>query len=114
MPDIFDFYNEEFHKFPHNHKEEQLIHHDNLIKGRYLNLQGVLFDLLVGDDNGSLPVVCSVNGEALKKFKAGDVVRRVATILGGSGGGRPDFASGAGRNKAQINDALAIAKEMLK
>ena len=70
--------------------------------------------LLVGDDNGSLPVVCSVNGEALKKFKAGDVVRRVATILGGSGGGRPDFASGAGRNKAQINDALAIAKEMLK
>ena len=70
--------------------------------------------ILIGNDNGSLPVVCSVNGEALKAYKAGDLVRQVATVLGGSGGGRPDFASGAGRDASKVSEALAKAKEIVK
>ena len=67
--------------------------------------------VLIGDD---LSVLCSVNGEALKSFKAGDLVRKVAGLLGGSGGGRPDFASGAGKDKSKINDAINETKEFLK
>ncbi len=70
--------------------------------------------VLIGDDNGGLPVICSVNGEALKSYKAGDLVRQIAGVLGGSGGGRPDFASGAGRDKSKVNDALEFAKGLIK
>ena len=69
--------------------------------------------VLIGDGSG-LSVVCSVNGEALKHHKAGDLVRQVAGALGGSGGGRPDFACGAGKDANKINEALEVAKGLLK
>ena len=69
--------------------------------------------VLIGDDNGSLPVICSVNGAALNKFKAGDILRSVAQELGGSGGGRNDFASGAGKDISKVEIALQKAKELL-
>ncbi len=70
--------------------------------------------VFIGNDNGSLPVICSVNGEALRAYKAGDLVRLVAGELGGSGGGRPDFASGAGKDASKVDEALAKAKELVK
>ncbi len=70
--------------------------------------------VLIADDGASLPVICSVNGEALKSYKAGDLVRLVAGALGGSGGGRPDFASGAGRDHSKVEDALKLVKETVK
>ena len=65
-------------------------------------------------DANSISVICSVNGEALKSYKAGDLVRLTAGALGGSGGGRPDFASGAGKDKSKIADAIKLAKETIK
>ena len=70
--------------------------------------------LLIGNENGSLPIVCSVNGNALKVYKAGDLVRQTATILGGSGGGRPDFASGAGKDASKVEEAINTVKGLLK
>ncbi len=70
--------------------------------------------VLVGDDANSISVICSVNGEALKTYKAGDLVRLTAGALGGSGGGRPDFASGAGKDKSKIADATKLVKETIK
>ena len=70
--------------------------------------------VLVGDDGASLPVICSVNGEALKAYKAGDLVRQAAGQLGGSGGGRPDFASGAGRDRSKVNEAISFMKGIVK
>ena len=71
--------------------------------------------VLIGEeDNGSLPILCGVYGEALKKYKAGDIIRQVAALLGGSGGGRPDFASGAGKDKTRTKEALDFVKELVK
>ena len=70
--------------------------------------------VLIGDENGSLPIICSVNGTALAKVKAGDVVRGVSNLLGGSGGGKPDFASGAGRNKDKLEEAINFVKGLIK
>ncbi len=67
--------------------------------------------LLIG---GDLSVVCSVNGSALSSIKAGDLVRLSAGALGGSGGGRPDFAGGAGKDNTKINEAISLAKDALK
>ena len=62
----------------------------------------------------SISVVCSVNGCAQKEYKAGDLVKSVATVLGGSGGGRPDFASGAGKDASKISEAVDAAKGLVK
>ena len=70
--------------------------------------------ILIGTSKESISVVCSVNGNAQKSYKAGDLVRSVAMVLGGSGGGRPDFASGAGKDASKINEAIESAKELLK
>ena len=70
--------------------------------------------VVIGDDHGSLPVVCSVNGKAQSKYRAGDIVKSVAGVLNGSGGGRPDFASGAGKDPSKVEEALSAAKGLLK
>ncbi len=63
---------------------------------------------------GDLSIVCSLNGSALSSLKAGDLVREVASILGGSGGGRPDFAMGAGKDKSKIEEAINSVKGKLQ
>ncbi len=70
--------------------------------------------LLVGEDKESLPIVCAVTGMALKDgLRAGTIVKELATSLGGSGGGRPDLASGAGKNKDKVLEALEAVKGTL-
>jgi len=48
-----------------------------------------------------------------KKVKAGDLIREVAPLVGGKGGGRPDLAQGGGSDPAGIPAALARAREWL-
>ena len=67
--------------------------------------------LLIG---GDLSIVCSLSGNALKTLKAGDLIKQTATILGGSGGGRPDFAMGAGKDKTKVDAAINEIKGKLK
>ena len=69
---------------------------------------------IIGSDNGTYPIVCSVNGDAQKLFMAGKIVKESSQVMLGSGGGRPDFASGAGKDGNKIEDALKLVKEMLK
>jgi alanyl-tRNA synthetase len=49
---------------------------------------------------------------------AGDLLRRVATVTGGSGGGRPDMAQGGGKDSSKISEALDVVpgavREMLE
>ena len=59
----------------------------------------------------NLPVVVSVSGKAKEKYNAGLLVKKVANVLGGSGGGRPDMASGAGKDPSKINEALGAIDE---
>ena len=50
--------------------------------------------------------VCGKNAVA-KGLKAGDLVRQVCTVCGGSGGGKPDSAMGGGKDATKVDDALA-------
>ena len=71
--------------------------------------------VLVGEDENQYPIVALCGGKALEKgYKAGVVVRNVASRLGGSGGGRPDNASGAGKDGSKINETLSNIKELLR
>lgn len=46
-------------------------------------------------------------------FKAGDVIKKIAPLVGGGGGGRPTMAQAGGKNPAGIADALAAARAEL-
>ena len=52
------------------------------------------------------------------ELKAGDVIKKIAIIVGGSGGGRSDFAQAGGKDPSKLNEALEkvfeIAKEELE
>ncbi|SHO80561.1 Alanyl-tRNA synthetase [hydrothermal vent metagenome] len=47
-------------------------------------------------------------------IKAGDWIKEIAPILGGGGGGRPDFAQAGGKDISKIDEALAKSKEYLE
>jgi alanyl-tRNA synthetase len=50
--------------------------------------------------------VVAVTADLVPKIKAGDIVKQIAPIVGGSGGGRPDFAQAGGRDAGRLDEAL--------
>lgn len=64
---------------------------------------------LAGTGSKGNPLVfVAVNKVANQKgIKAGDLVRAASKVLGGGGGGRPDFAQGGGRDASKIDAALS-------
>ncbi len=69
--------------------------------------------VLIGGSEGARPVVSFVNGEALKKAKAGDVIKMIVKHLGGSGGGRPEMASGQLKTTSNLSEAFNEIKSIL-
>ena len=70
--------------------------------------------LLAGADGDRCLLVCGVSKDVVSKIKAGDIVKAVAPVVGGGGGGRPDMAQAGGKNPAKIPEALAAAKEIVQ
>jgi len=62
--------------------------------------------LLAGGSDGKISLVAGVNGKALVRIKAGELVAHVAEQIGGKGGGRPDMAQGGGEDSPKLADAL--------
>ena len=62
--------------------------------------------VLVGDKDGQLALAASVAKSVTARIKAGDIVRHLASELGGKGGGKPDYAQG-GAPKAD-NTSIVI------
>ena len=58
--------------------------------------------------------VMLVAGVKNANIKAGDWIKAVAPIVGGGGGGRPDFAQAGGKDSSKINEAKDFALKFLK
>jgi alanyl-tRNA synthetase len=75
------------------------------------NLVG-LVAVLAGD---KVNFIAKAGANAVKAgAHAGNLVRDVAKIAGGGGGGRPDFATAGGKDASKVDDALSAAAEVLK
>lgn len=59
-----------------------------------------------GDGKKAL-LVCCVSKALTKTYKAGDIIKEAAAIVGGRGGGRPDFAQAGGSDPSKLEDAVA-------
>ncbi len=68
--------------------------------------------LSVGAD--SVLVVVAISKELTSKVKAGDLVKSLAGLLGGGGGGRPDAAQGKGKDVKKAGEASAAALAALQ
>ena len=62
--------------------------------------------LLATVNDDKIGFACGVSKELTKKYKAGDIVKTVAQITGGNGGGKPDFAQAGGKDVEKLNEAL--------
>ncbi len=63
--------------------------------------------------NGAVTLIASVGKEFQSKVQAGKIIQTIAPIVGGKGGGKPDFARGGGKDAAQLDAALTAAKAMI-
>ena len=67
------------------------------------------------DDDGKVVLLAGVTDDLVKKgLKAGDVVKQIAPIVDGGGGGRPQMAQAGGKNPAKIDEALSKAAELIR
>jgi alanyl-tRNA synthetase len=63
--------------------------------------------------NGTVALAAKVSPDLTKQIQAGKIIQTVAPIVGGKGGGRPDFARGGGKDSSKLDQALAKARELL-
>ncbi len=67
------------------------------------------------DDEGKVTLLAGMSKDVNKMgVKAGDVIKEIAPLVGGRGGGRPDMAQGGGTNADGIETALQRAAEWIK
>jgi alanyl-tRNA synthetase len=69
--------------------------------------------ILASETDGKVALVASVTKDLTSRVQAGRLVKELAPIVGGGGGGRPDFAEAGGKDPSKIDDLLAKAPEVL-
>ncbi len=66
--------------------------------------------LLISESNGKVNIVSSATKGAVEKgAHAGNLIKDVAKLVGGGGGGRPDMAQAGGKDPSGIDKALELA-----
>ena len=54
-------------------------------------------------------LIAMVSKDLTKRFPAGEIIKAIAPVVGGSGGGRPDMAQAGGPDKDKLPAALEQA-----
>ena len=82
-------------------------------------------DFLKDKEPNVVAVLAAINGEKItflaacgkeavqKGVKAGEIVKQVSAIAGGSGGGKPDSAMGGGKDPLMVDNALAMVDNVV-
>lgn len=70
--------------------------------------------VIASNTDGKVSLMATVTDGAQKKgAHAGNLIKGIAALVGGGGGGRPNMAQAGGKNPAGIPDALAKVKEVV-
>jgi alanyl-tRNA synthetase len=77
-------------------------------------LKAAVIVLATVDAAGKVVLVAGVTPGEVGRIKAGEVVAQVASLVGGRGGGRPDFAQAGGTDAARLPEALAAVAPFVR
>jgi alanyl-tRNA synthetase len=69
--------------------------------------------VLGGEKDGKATLLVAVTSDLSKKYRAGDLVKKLSETLGSRGGGKPELAQAGGGDPAMLDQALARAYEIL-
>ena len=71
--------------------------------------------VIAANNDGKVNLMATATKGAMDKgAHAGNLIKAIAGLVGGGGGGRPNMAQAGGKNPAGIPDAIAKAKEVLE
>ncbi len=69
--------------------------------------------LLLTGEAEKVSLALGVTPDLVGRFRAGDLVREIAAVVGGKGGGKADFAQAGGRDPGKIDAAIARLHELM-
>jgi alanyl-tRNA synthetase len=94
---------------------------EGLEKGALRSLSDSLRDrlgsgvvVLASDNDGKAALVVAITKDLTSRVQAGRLVKELAPLIGGGGGGRPDLAEAGGKDPSGIDALLARVPEVLK
>jgi alanyl-tRNA synthetase len=70
--------------------------------------------ILASTADANVNLVATVSKDLTKKYHAGNIIKELALMVGGGGGGRPDFAQAGGKEPHRIAAALKRAEELVR
>ncbi len=69
--------------------------------------------VLASVNDGKVQIVVAVTPDLTSRVKAGQIVKELAPIVGGAGGGRPDFAEAGGKRPEKTDEMLAASEALI-
>jgi alanyl-tRNA synthetase len=77
-------------------------------------LKSAVIVLASVENTDKVVLVAGVTPDVTSRIKAGELVGTIAALVGGRGGGRPDFAQAGGNNPATLSAALESVPELVR
>ena len=85
-----------------------------LLADRLADNQPKRVTLVIATQDGKITLTAKAGPDAVaSKAHAGNLVKSIAQILGGGGGGRPDFATAGGRDLSKLDEAVSTAPKIV-
>ncbi len=69
--------------------------------------------VLASPADGKVQIVVAVTPDLTSRVKAGQIVKELAPIVGGAGGGRPDFAEAGGKQPEKVDEMLGASQAVI-
>jgi alanyl-tRNA synthetase len=69
--------------------------------------------LLGGQSQNKVSLIMGVTSDLTHRFNASDLIKKIALYIGGTGGGRPDFAQAGGANSEKLEEALKAIEDLI-
>ena len=70
--------------------------------------------VLACEGDGKVQIVVAVTPDLTGRIKAGQIVKEIAPLVGGGGGGRPDFAEAGGKQPEKIDEMLDASRRVVE
>jgi alanyl-tRNA synthetase len=69
--------------------------------------------LLGGQSQNKVSLIMGVTSDLIPRFNANEMIKKIALHIGGTGGGRPDFAQAGGTDSKKLDEALKAIEDLI-